>query len=55
MVSRLQQRDKIEGMHWGLMTMVNFVVGGRKLFHCRFCRHQFYDRRKLSPDANVSH
>lgn len=50
-VSKLLHRDKIDRMHWGLLTLVELVVSGGQLFHCRFCRRQFYDRRTLSPNA----
>lgn len=50
-VSQLRHRDKIDRMHWGPLGLIEFVVGAGKLFHCRFCRRQFYDRRHLSPNA----
>ena len=52
-VSRLQHRDKIDRMHWGLLPLIELIVSGGQLFHCRFCRRQFYDRRELSPNAGA--
>jgi hypothetical protein len=33
-------------MHTGLLNSLEKLAGG-KLFHCRFCRIQFWDRRRL--------
>jgi len=34
-------------MDWGLWNLAARVCGG-KLYHCWFCRLQFYDRRPLA-------
>jgi hypothetical protein len=36
-------------MYWGLMSMIQRCTGGR-LYHCRYCRIQFYDRRALAVE-----
>jgi hypothetical protein len=37
-------------MHWSFLTMLERLAGG-KLFHCHYCRIQFYDRRAIAPGA----
>ena len=44
-VVRLKQRDHIDFMHTGLLNALERLAGGR-LHHCRYCRLQFYDRRR---------
>jgi hypothetical protein len=48
-VVRLKERDHIDPMQGGFLNMVERLAGG-KLHHCRYCRIQFYDRRKLSSE-----
>ena len=45
-VTRLNKRDHIDPMESGLMNRVERWMGG-KLYHCRYCRIQFYDRREM--------
>lgn len=45
-LSRLRERDYIDKMDWGLWNLAARLCGG-KLYHCWFCRLQFYDRRPL--------
>ena len=52
-VTRLASRDKIDPMYSGLVNLVKKLVGGH-LHHCKFCRVQFYDRRKLAPAHQVT-
>ena len=47
---RLKERDRIDGMQRGLMNLAERLAGG-KLYHCKICRLQFYDRRTLAPAA----
>jgi DNA-directed RNA polymerase subunit RPC12/RpoP len=47
---RHKQRDRIDGMHYGVFNLVEKLAGG-KLTHCRICRLQFYDRRALASEA----
>jgi len=49
-LSKLKDRDRIDKMHSGVMNLVERVSGG-KLFHCRICRIQFYDRRARAADS----
>ena len=48
-VVRLKERDRIDGLHTGFLNLLERLVGGR-LHHCRWCRMQFYDRRKLASE-----
>jgi DNA-directed RNA polymerase subunit RPC12/RpoP len=45
-LSRLREPDRIDPMHSGFLNWLERLAGGR-LFHCRYCRIQFYDRRPL--------
>ena len=49
-LSRLGERDRIDRMHRTLFQFVRFPFGAR-LYHCRICRVQFYDRRTCRNDA----
>jgi len=49
-VVRLKERDRIDRVHGGLLNLVERIAGGGKLHHCRWCRMQFYDRRKLATE-----
>ncbi len=40
----LAERDHIDRMHRHPMSLLQRMMGGR-IYHCRFCRLQFYDRR----------
>lgn len=42
---RLAQRDPVDKFHHHPWTMLQRILGG-KLYHCRYCRVQFYDRRR---------
>lgn len=50
-VVRLKQPDKIDRMHGGFLNLVERVMGKGKLFHCRWCRLQYYDRRSLASEV----
>ena len=49
-VSRLKQPDKIDRMHGGFLNFVERLVSRGRLFHCRWCRLQFFDRRELATE-----
>lgn len=49
-IVRLKAPDRIDPMHSGLFNLLERVFGGR-LHHCRFCRIQFYDRRRMATDV----
>jgi hypothetical protein len=49
-LSRLAKRDKIDKMEKGPINFAQFLWGA-ELYHCRFCRLQFYDVRKpVAPE-----
>jgi hypothetical protein len=41
----LRRRDGVDRMRSGIINLFNKVAGG-KLYHCWFCRLQFYDVRR---------
>lgn len=49
-IVRLKEPDHIDPMHTGFLNMLERMVGGR-LYHCRFCRIQFFDRRRLASEV----
>ena len=49
-LTRLKERDRIDGMHGGFLNFLKRIAGGN-LMHCPFCRLQFYDRRILTPEG----
>ncbi len=49
-LTALKRRDGIDRMQKGLLNFVQRISGG-KLYHCWFCRLQFYDTR---PRFNTS-
>ena len=50
-VVRLKQPDKIDRMHGGFLNLLERLIGRGHLFHCRWCRLQFFDRRGLATHA----
>jgi hypothetical protein len=51
-VVRLRKRDKIDAMEVGFLHLIERMAGGQ-IYHCRYCRLQFYDRRELSPEREL--
>lgn len=47
-VSKLKFPDRIDKFHSGFLNLVERIAGNGQLFHCRWCRLQFYDRRVLA-------
>jgi hypothetical protein len=47
-ITKLKERDRIDPMESGFLNLFEKWMGG-KLYHCRYCRVQFYDRRKFIP------
>jgi DNA-directed RNA polymerase subunit RPC12/RpoP len=47
-VVKLKHPDRIDRMHGGFLNFLERIAGKGKLFHCRWCRLQFYDRRELA-------
>ena len=50
-VVKLKVPDKIDPMESGLMNLMERLWGGN-LYHCCFCRVQFFDRRPLDPNSS---
>jgi len=48
-VVRLKAPDRIDPMYVGFLNLMEHLAGG-KLFHCRYCRCQFYDRRRTAAE-----
>ncbi len=51
-VTRLKAPDKIDRVQTGFLNYLERLVGG-KLYHCRYCRVQFHDRRMLASEDKV--
>jgi DNA-directed RNA polymerase subunit RPC12/RpoP len=49
-VVKLKEPDKIDPMYVGVLNFLEHMAGG-KLFHCRYCRCQFYDRRRTAAES----
>ena len=47
---RLKEPDRIDPMHTGPLNILERMAGG-KLYHCRYCRVQFWDRRRLASEV----
>jgi hypothetical protein len=45
---RLAERDHIDHMYRHPLSLLQRLLGG-KLYHCRYCRIQFYDWRRPAP------
>ena len=50
-VVRLREPDKIDKKHGGFLNFLERVLGKGRLFHCRWCRLQFFDRRVLASEG----
>jgi hypothetical protein len=51
-ITKLKERDRIDRMRSGFLNWLE-RIGGGKLYHCCFCRIQFYDRRQVAaPDTS---
>jgi DNA-directed RNA polymerase subunit RPC12/RpoP len=53
-IVKLKEPDKIDPPYGGFLDFLERLAGGGRLFHCRYCRIQFYDRRRLSSDPEPS-
>ncbi len=47
-ITRIPEPDPVDPMHAHWLNSVRRLLHG-KLYHCRYCRIQFYDLRKRSP------
>jgi DNA-directed RNA polymerase subunit RPC12/RpoP len=52
-IVKLRSRDHIDPLHTGILNFLEHLVGGG-LHHCKFCRLQFYDRRKSQSDKPIA-
>jgi len=52
-VTKLKVPDKIDPKHGGFLNFLEHLANG-KLYHCCFCRIQFYDRRRMMSPADPS-
>jgi DNA-directed RNA polymerase subunit RPC12/RpoP len=52
-ITKLKERDRIDPMETGFLNLFERWMGGN-LYHCRYCRVQFFDRRKYIPAAAPS-
>ena len=52
-VVRLKERDRIDRIHSGFLIWLKRLAGGSRLYHCRWCRIQFFDRRKLVSEIST--
>ena len=48
-ITKLKQRDHIDPLNTGFLNLLERVLGG-PLYHCKFCRLQFYDRRRMTAE-----
>lgn len=51
-VSKLKSPDRIDRFHGGFLNLLERIASRGQLFHCRWCRLQFYDRRRLHSEIN---
>jgi DNA-directed RNA polymerase subunit RPC12/RpoP len=49
-IVRLREPDRIDAAQTGLLNLLERLNGGR-LYHCRYCRLQFWDRRRLLSEV----
>src|SRR4051812_4285111 len=49
-VSKLKTPDRIDRFHGGFLNLLERLASRGQLFHCRWCRLQFYDRRMLATE-----
>ena len=53
-VVRLKQPDHIDRKHSGFLNLLERFAGRGRLFHCRWCRLQFFDRRGLGTGVTAT-
>jgi DNA-directed RNA polymerase subunit RPC12/RpoP len=51
-VTRLGEPDMVDRMQRGFLNLLERLFHGN-LYHCRFCRVQFYDRRQLVSQTST--
>jgi hypothetical protein len=50
-ITKLKRPDHIDPMYYHPMTLLQRLIPGSRLFHCRYCRIQFFDRRALRKES----
>ena len=50
----LAEPDRIDRVHKNPMTFLYKLIGAGRMYHCRYCRIQFYDRRPLAEPHIVN-
>ena len=53
-VTLQRKRDRIDPMYWSVLSVLEMILSGGKLYHCSFCRIQFFDRRHHVSDPSRS-
>jgi hypothetical protein len=48
-ISKLKSPDTIDSFQTGFLNAMERMAGGG-IYHCKFCRLQFYDRRKSAAE-----
>jgi hypothetical protein len=49
---RRKKVDKVDSFLYSPIRLIHWMLGG-KLYHCVFCRLQFYDFRQLRPKTQM--
>lgn len=52
-ITPMRRVDKIDKMRGGLFNLIHRIMGGQ-LYHCWFCRLQFYDLRQRKENSKWS-
>ncbi len=52
-VVRLKKVDKIDRKHGGFLNLMERILGKGRLYHCRWCRLQYFDRRPLASEMET--
>ena len=50
----LAERDHIDRMLKNPVSVLQRIFFGGRLYHCRYCRVQFYDRRRLAEETTAA-
>lgn len=53
-ITRLQRPDHIDPMYRDLLSLTQRLFPDKRIYHCRFCRIQFWDRRPLQEEVQNS-
>jgi DNA-directed RNA polymerase subunit RPC12/RpoP len=53
-IVKLRYPDHIDRMQTGFLNLLERIAGKGKVFHCRWCRLQFYDRRPLADSQKMA-